>query len=332
MFYYIQEGINHDNILRYVCENKPNNIYIVSDTEWAYLDLKQEFIDELNQHTKINLLFGSYDCQWYKDYYKNINIVFWNTFWFNWGEMCLRGTVNYKNINYTNFNKPYICLNNKSNILRCALIDNLAKHNYIEKGNVTWNKFIEFKEGYQLKYYDDSFRALDDDFLKKQDSFIICKEFYTSLFHIVGESTNHVPFITEKTVIPILLKKPFVTLGCKGFNKKLKELGFELFDELIDYRFDDEENVARRGEILIDSISDIVNCSNLNALYKKLYPKIEHNYNLAQSIIHNINYIPDIVKERVRYIKSINKVAGPVESRWDYFIQNAVEPKINMTY
>lgn len=332
MFNYIQEGVNLNHILDYVNKNKPDNTYIVSDTEWAYLDLKQDIIDTLSENTKVNLLFGSYDCDWYKKQYNNVDITFWNTFWFNWGEMCLRSVVNHININHKNFTSPYICLNNKSNILRCAIIDHLAKLKYLDKGVVTWNKFIDAKEGYTFRYYDDSFRSVDDNFFVKQDSFIICKEFYTSLFHIVGESTNHVPFITEKTVIPILLKKPFVTMGCMGFNKKLKDLGFELFDEIIDYKFDNIENVRLRGSMLVDNLSDVVNCTNLNALYKKLYPKIEHNYNRAIEIINDINYIPNLVKQRIEYLKSNNLPTNAVESRWQYFIQNASKPKINMTY
>jgi hypothetical protein len=112
----------------------------------------------------------------------------------------------------------------------------------------------------------------------------------------------------------------------------LKLLGFEPFDEIIDYSFDNQDSVEKRGEILINSISDIVNCTNLNALYKKLYPKIEHNYNRALEIIHDINYIPNVVQERINSVKIQKLTTGPVEARWDYFIQNARKPKINKLY
>lgn len=320
MFYYVQEGINQTDIINSIKTNKPNNIYINSDTEWRYR-VEKDFLNTLKEFTNVHFLFGSYNSPWYDENYNGVNLHFWNTFWFNWASMCLKNVINYSEVSYNNFTTPFICLNNKSNLLRCSIVDNLAKHNYIEKGNVTWNKFRDFKEGYKLKYYDDSFRGLDDDFLNKQDSFIIPKQWYTSLFHIVGESTNEVPFITEKTVIPILMKKPFIILGCQGFNQKLKDLGFDLFEDLINYNFDNEIDVVNRGSLLVENMHDIVNCSDLNLLYKKLLPKIEYNYHLALSIMRNIAYIPDLVRDRIDFCVKNRVQMGPVESRWQYFIQ-----------
>jgi len=320
---YVQDGVDLQKILQFVKKTPTDNVYIISDTEWNFDSQYKHLIPEINQYTKINYLFGSYDCEWYKINHSYANITYWNTFWFNWTEMCLRTKYDYQNANYQNFIHPYICLNNKSNVLRCSLVDNLARLNYVDKGNLTWNKFIDNKDGFQFKFYDDSFRSLDDDFFRKQDSFIICKEFYTSLFHIIGESTNHVPFITEKTVIPILMKKPFVSFGCKGFNKKLKDLGFELFDEVVDYSFDELENVRERGQVLTDSLFDLIYCNNLNLLYKKLYPKIEHNFNQALRIIKTRNFIPSLVQERVSHLMSINTFKSPVEGRWENFIRDS---------
>lgn len=318
MFYFVQQGINQVEIINYVKSQKPNNIYIISDTEWRY-HLDEDFCNLLKQYTNLNFLFGSYDSSWYKENYNGHNLHFWNTFWFNWASMCLKSVVNYNDVSYNNFITPFICLNNKRNVLRCSIVDNLARHNYIDKGNVTWNKFKNV-EGYKLKYYNDSFRSLDDDFFNKQDSFIIPKQWYTSLFHIVGESTNEVPFITEKTVNPILMKKPFLVLGCKGFNQKLKELGFDLFEDIIDYKFDQEDNVEKRGEMLVENLHDIVNCSNLNKLYKKLLPNVEHNYHVALSIMKNKDFIPQLVHQRIDFCMKESIKMGPVESRWHYFI------------
>lgn len=323
MFYYIQDGLNFDSICNYILQNPNEPTYIISDTEWYIAELHTKLLQNIPKNHNVTLLLSSYESDYYKKEFPNINIIHWPTFWFNWAEMCLKYAIDYTSVTYDNFVNPFICLNNKSNILRCAIIDNLAKYNFLDKGIVTWNKFRECKEGYKLKYYDDSFRSVDDDFFNKQDSFIICKQYFNSLFHVVGESTNHVPFITEKTVNPILLKKPFVVLGCKGFNTKLKSLGFEFYDEVIDYSFDEIEDVELRGSILVKSLENLISEKNLYGLYQKLYPKIEHNYNLAMSIRQDIKFIPNFVQERIAYLQQQNVKLNPVESRWEYFINIA---------
>lgn len=321
MFFYVQEGLNFNSIYDFILKNNEPT-YIISDTEWVVGDLHNQLLNKVPNYKDLNLLLGSFDCDYYKREFPSVNTIHWPTFWFNWASLLLGNEVDYTNAKYENFTNPFICLNNKSNILRCAIIDNLAKFNILNKGIVTWNKFRDCKEGYVLKYYDDSFRSVDDDFFVKQDSFIICKEYYNSLFHIVGESTNHVPFITEKTVNPILFKKPFVVLGCKGFNKKLTDLGFEPYDEIVDYSFDSYDDVETRGSILINSLTHLTTEKDLNGLYKKLYPKILHNYNRALEIIKDINYIPMFVQQCVLNWESQKIQLNPVQSRWQYFINS----------
>ena len=63
-------------------------------------------------------------------------------------------------------------------------------------------------------------------------------EYYQSNCDLVLESTIESLFITEKTWKPIVFQKPFLVWGGQGIHAKLKDLGFELYDELFDYSFD----------------------------------------------------------------------------------------------
>ena len=200
------------------------------------------------------------------------------------------------------------------------MIDMITKYDLLDKGIVTWNKTPYSNDAYKFKYYDNSFRGLDDDFVNKLDSFLICKEYHQSFLHVIGEATTTVPFITEKTVLPILYKKPFVTLSNTNFSDYLRKLGFELFDEIIDYSYDTIDNLEERADSMVQNILPLVNENHLT-LYKKLRPKLEHNYNRALEIIKDINFIPNIIKERYHIIKLTRRNPTGFDGRYQIFIE-----------
>ena len=86
-------------------------------------------------------------------------------------------------------------------------------------------------------------------------------------------------FITEKTWKPIVFKKPFLVWGGKGIHTKLKELGFELYEELFDYSFD---NSSSRLDDLCNTIQPYMLMepsmlgTSIDLTIKK---KIEYNFN-----------------------------------------------------
>jgi hypothetical protein len=309
--------------------HKPSTIYINTDTEWFW-GIDKEQVDELYDAgvENINIIFSSYNCEFYKNYYEPrgipmANLIFWPTFWFNWAERLLVGNNNlYKTQTYNNFVYPFISLNNKSHNHRCAMIDMIAKYNLLDSGKVTWNKTPHPNLNYNFRYFDNGFRGLSDDFVNKLDSFLICQEQHQSFLHVIGEATTDVPFITEKTVIPILYKKPFITIADKNFSSYLRNLGFELFDEIIDYSYDSIENLEDRADAMIKNILPLLK-EDYNKLYQKLLPKLEHNYNRAWQIIKDINYIPDIIQERYESVKAIGKIEG-FDGRYQIFIEQTV--------
>jgi hypothetical protein len=254
------------------------------------------------------MIHGSFHDKIYDDYCDTMGleynqIQYWPTFWISWTEQCLRSNFPYKTYTpATEYVYPFICLNNKGHVHRCALIDHLARHNLLDVGVVTHHNFLT-NHNYPFKYYDGSIRTIDDDFATKLDSFLLPEQFHNSFLHVVGEATIHAHLISEKTMIPIYLKKPFISLGKEGFNKCLTDLGFELYTELFDYSFDSEPDIDTRASMVADNVNSIVG-QDYTKLYELIKPKILHNYNRAQEIIHDINYIHPLVIERVNYIGS----------------------------
>jgi len=318
-YYYIHEGLFAESIINDIINNNYKDVVMVADTEWEWRlpDIFYEIIH--NSNIKVQFVFGSFCNDLYLKRSKQYNLPienyhFWSTLWFNWGEELFRNVIDYTGIAKNQILYPFICLNGKAHSHRASMIDNMTKLNLLDKGVVTWNKQHTEYNVYPFKYYDNSIRSINDNFKQHDHSFIICNEYSRSLLDIVGEATIEVPFITEKTTKPLLLKRPFVNLGCVNFSQYLKNLGFELYTEIIDYSFDTIEDMEQRSSALIQQLIPITLETDLNGLYDKLYPKILHNYNRTLEIINDKNFIPEIIIEMCRH----------TNSRYNYFLRNAL--------
>ena len=320
------DGVDIDKIISDIHTHNPSKIVIFNELEWEIRQPTPEFIQFLkDRNIQIEIIYGSYNEKYYRDYcdylgIDNSNLTFWSTYWINWTEMCLRGVTDYASYEVnTNFKYPFICLNNKNHKHRAALIDHLTKYNLLDKGIVTWHKFSNAMHGYDFKYYDDSLRLIDDDFVTKLDSFLLPKQWHESFLHVVGEATINVHFITEKTIIPMLMKKPFVCISKQGYNQRLLDLGFVLYDELIDYSYDNYEDVGERADKLCESLSRMP--TNYSELYEIIRPKIEHNYNRCLEIAKDRNFIPQTVIDRVAHMQDTNYIPMHTDNRYEHMLR-----------
>lgn len=193
----------------------------------------------------------------------------------------------------------FVSLNNKPHYHRCLMVDMLEKHNLIENQAISWiitTTEQDFSNGYQFKHWKEKKLALTDTYAEVNDSYkMMPTEYYSSFVQVVNESTMLCDFITEKTTMPLFLQKPFVVFNTKGYNFWLKELGFELYDEIFDYSFDSIDDPDSRFEAGAIEISRINNMSREQQfmLYKEVVPKLEYNKKLAAKLAMEV---PEIVK------------------------------------
>jgi len=288
---------------------KPDHIVLFCETEWESRELTIELATLLNAHNvKLSVTFCSFPSDFYNEraqYFNNIDIIHWPTYWLHWTKMC-SGALNF-NVEYIDFKFPYICLNNKNHKHRCQLIDHLARNNLLDKGIVTWHRFPgQHPSPYQFKYYNDDIRLISDDFITKLDSFLIPNEYHQSFLHVVGEATTKVTCISEKTWLPILFKKPWVVMADQYFHQKLVDLGFELYDEIIDYSFDSYPDMENRAYAISENVKRICEEKSIYDLYKKIKPKADRNYENYMRILKDESYVPQIIKDRARYSKETN--------------------------
>lgn len=227
----------------------------------------------------------------------------------------------------TKLEKCFTSLNHRPRPQRCKFIDEMAKHGLIEDNFVTWHS--EELKGYTFKYFDGKQRVLDkvetnvrneplpfETFLPPKTAFsnslwsIVCEMMY-------NDDDNYVRAITEKTYLPIAHKRPFISLGCKGIYKDLKKLGFVLYDEIIDYSFDDIENFDERLEQFMLQVKNI-NELNHKETYELLLPKINENYKnmlkLTRDRIMSVNgtKISDTDLVSMKRLLNIKRVKAPL--------------------
>jgi hypothetical protein len=133
--------------------------------------------------------------------------------------------------------------------------------------------------------------------LEKQDGYTVgnttnghtdqLSEFYSNfLIDIVAETwtQGNTFFPTEKTVRPILLKKPFIVFGPQDYLLYLRQMGFRTFENFWSEEYDGYSEVERYTRILelIDSVAT-KSFSDLEKMYWDMQYTLDHNYNLLVS-------------------------------------------------
>lgn len=242
----------------------------------------------------------------------NIQVIEWVLYFLHWTKLGVGD--NSKNLENDNnlyspykevsFEYPYTTLMYKTKFHRCALIDELAKHNLIERGLVSYHDKISPGEElgsvilqYPYKFYKPRRIILDQESTGMNLS-IVPKQYQKIFFQIVAESDIQKFFFTEKTATPLFFRKPFLVLGCKNFHSILKEdFGFQLYEEIFDYSFDRYDSYEERAEGIVNNLLEIINLNpiQLKELYTKIFYKLEYNRKLSFEL--SSTKIPNNVKK-----------------------------------
>lgn len=106
------------------------------------------------------------------------------------------------------------------------------------------------------------------------------------LIDIVGETwiQGRSFYPTEKTIRPILLKKPFIVMGSRDYLAYMRQLGFWTFEHFWNEDYDGYDNRNRYLAILklLESIAK-KSKEELYDMYYAMQYVLDHNYNLLMS-------------------------------------------------
>jgi hypothetical protein len=120
-----------------------------------------------------------------------------------------------------------------------------------------------------------------------------------ALFNVVCETAyepntsqlvhHHRPGMTEKSYkcfalfqIPIWLA-PYRAVAC------YRNLGFDVFDDIVDHGYDLEPDPIKRIRLVTDQIENIVKLNQLTEIKTKLIPRFEKNWQQLKYYAHNFS-------------------------------------------
>lgn len=185
------------------------------------------------------------------------------------------------------FNKHFMCLNRKPHDHRIALFDRLADFDLIQHGYVS----MDYSE--QSRHSDLLPRTLENDVIGEiaesethnlPNDIFSCgpvdlwrKHFLT----VVTETVHHTNImISEKTIKPIIGKRPFVIIGDQYIHAKLRDMGFNIFDDLFDLSWDNNPNYMSRIEGAANAVKEVCSWSldECQSVYESITGRLNHNY------------------------------------------------------
>lgn len=185
--------------------------------------------------------------------------------------------------------KTFTLLVNRPSPERCAIIDKLTENELLKDNYYSWLQ--PENANFKFKFFDNKKKILDIESYNTINyihSYPL-KCYINSNWSIVLEcfSSYDDGYLTEKTFLPILFKRPFIVFGGIKTNKLLKDLGFDIFEDLIDYSFDNGD-LENRVDLFIKEV---------NKLTSTYYPddKLKHNFKVALNIVKNKIASPDTI-------------------------------------
>lgn len=212
--------------------------------------------------------------------------------------------------------KLFVSLNNRPKQHRAELIKILMDRNVIDRGVVRfandkdlWNKVLTdkiFTPEYFEKLLSNAPMIFSPFIYGNKREWFLDPFYLTALFDIAAESETQANLISQKSLQPVLFKKPFCLIGSANQNTVMKDLGFEIFDEFFDFsdETDDLLSVRTRPQQYAhydNMLSDLWSIDDspqaLKDLRESLEPKLEHNLDRFVKILFDDEFVPDIVLE-----------------------------------
>lgn len=247
------------------------------------------------------------------DKYPNVIFHHWDTYWLTKTYYYIKDCVE------SEYTKHYICMNGRARNHRARLLDNLYHNDMFKYGNLTWNNgHAMVNQPYEFKYWNPIPLRLDitEDMISKMNNNVmrllasgisgkspmmynLPLEYHSSFMQIVTETRTDLHYITEKTSIPLILKKPFLALSSKGYHNNLTKYGFQLYDEIFDYSFDECDDIDDRVNGIIKNVQNISshNLTDCKLIYEKVNDKLSHNRELAIKLAKDKTIVPSVCME-----------------------------------
>ena len=222
--------------------------------------------------------------------------------------------------NSLDLQKLFVSLNNRPKVHRVQLMKVFMDRDVVERGVIRfannlqqWRKTLNDKNftgeyfNKLISYAPNFFSPFGYDGANLgHREWFLDPYYFTGLFDIVAETCTEINLISQKSIQPVLFKKPFCIIGSANQNTIMKDMGFEIFDEFFDFSNESKnlpsirtrtQQYAHYDNMLKDLWDLDDSPQALKHLYKSLLTKFEHNLDRLIKIIFDDDFVPDIVLE-----------------------------------
>tara|TARA_Y100000385_G_scaffold10716_1_gene11188 strand:+ start:280 stop:1317 length:1038 start_codon:yes stop_codon:yes gene_type:complete len=211
------------------------------------------------------------------------------------------------------FQHHFMCLNNKCNDHRAYLLNAIFKDERVwKRGNISvieQDKRYNFQHPIILeesrprelvkkfyKWETLSYKHIKNDIVSLGDP----RHWRSHFITVVTESVQHSDvFLSEKIFKPLIGLRPFLALGDRNLYAKLRNLGFDTFDDLFPNVGLWHDNYQHRANNLMKDLSNFCQTplSDLDPIYNSIYTRLERNReNMISLIETNKQWIQDLSK------------------------------------
>lgn len=139
---------------------------------------------------------------------------------------------------------------------------------------------------HSLSLLEQSFPLIADDTKGKEGNdlcFTIDTDMYLNSKLSIVTETSIGPSdcrITEKTIKPLLLGHPCYVLGPPGTLNVMEDLGFKVVEPEIQEKIDNEKNLNKKCELIVNSTNEFL----------KNYESLEYRKKIAEVVLHNMQW------------------------------------------
>lgn len=247
--------------------NRKKVIYISSD-----LKIKENYKEWINQNS-----------------YEPINVLgipqLDSLHWFKWNKNHKK-LVNGIIYNFDQRNKLFLYMNKSMHPYRKKVFNNIEIHGYLDH---SYYSAIEY--GKSL----DGITKEDEPFYYKNNLYKFYQDSYFEFFVAtdVDEIDGRI-YMDDKIFKSLILGHPSISLSQPDTYKKLKEMGYENFEEIFDYSFDDIKDIDERGHVVFSELKRMI----------ELWEKDKNQ-------LHNL-FMDSLIREKLRYNKNKILYHNPV--------------------
>ena len=243
--------------------------------------------------------------------YPKAEIIFWPSYWIFFAFCCQRSQeflLSQRPRTNGEATYRFLCMGGQPHLHRCIIIDEMWRRGLQHKGKIGWpaggsihkTRVNPLPDGWEFKHFPNHQMLLDDNWtLGSRSAFKLPPELDLASLNVITESQGTRIFVTEKTVTSSLRKKPWIMIGGPGQNQLMRDMGFAMLDQLIDYTYDLDADLVTRCNLFIDQVESWIDRPDWSTIEQSSYIKdiVAHNHDQVYRVIQERIMFPQIVHD-----------------------------------